>query len=121
MIVNKDLQILQKALDKLKEGFDSFPDSFNQENSGKIEATLLKVAKRMQDNYPYFQPQYAGQMLKPPHAIARLAYMLQCMLIPIIMQWMAVEPALQWRKKLLPRLPGCLDGHNTSVILLAEV
>jgi tyrosine decarboxylase/aspartate 1-decarboxylase len=34
------------------------------------------VAERMQDNYPYFQPQYAGQMLKPPHAVARLAYML---------------------------------------------
>lgn len=76
MLQNKDLQILQKALNKLKEGFDSFPDSFNEENSGKIEETLLKVAKRMQDNYPYFQPQYAGQMMKPPHAIARLAYML---------------------------------------------
>jgi glutamate/tyrosine decarboxylase-like PLP-dependent enzyme len=28
----------------------------------------------MQDNYPYYHPQYAGQMLKPPHAIARIAY-----------------------------------------------
>ena len=61
----QDLQILQKALNKLKEGFDSFPDSFNEENSGKIEETLLKVAERMQDNYPYFQPHYAGQMMKP--------------------------------------------------------
>jgi glutamate/tyrosine decarboxylase-like PLP-dependent enzyme len=73
---NKDLQILQKAMDKLKEGFESFPDSINDENSEKIEEILIKVAERMQDNYPYFQPRYAGQMLKPPHAIARLAYML---------------------------------------------
>ena len=78
----KDLQILQKALDKLKEGFDSFPDSFNKENSAKIEEILMKVAERMQDNYPYFQPQYAGQMLKPPHAIARLAYMLALYINP---------------------------------------
>jgi glutamate/tyrosine decarboxylase-like PLP-dependent enzyme len=28
----------------------------------------------MQDNYPYYHPQYAGQMLKPPHAVARIAY-----------------------------------------------
>jgi glutamate/tyrosine decarboxylase-like PLP-dependent enzyme len=28
----------------------------------------------MHDNYPYFHPQYAGQMLKPPHPIARIAY-----------------------------------------------
>jgi tyrosine decarboxylase / aspartate 1-decarboxylase len=79
---NKDLKILQKALDKLKEGFDSFPDSFIEGNAGKIEETLLKVAERMQDNYPYFQPQYAGQMLKPPHAIARLAYMLAMYINP---------------------------------------
>jgi tyrosine decarboxylase / aspartate 1-decarboxylase len=82
MPVNKDLQILQKALDQLREGFDSFPDSLNEGNSGKIEETLLKVAKRMQDNYPYFQPNYAGQMMKPPHAIARLAYMLALYINP---------------------------------------
>jgi glutamate/tyrosine decarboxylase-like PLP-dependent enzyme len=27
----------------------------------------------MQDNYPYFHPLYAGQMLKPPHPVARAA------------------------------------------------
>lgn len=41
-----------------------------------MRRVLLDVAGRMQDNYPYFHPQYAGQMLKPPHAIARLAYSL---------------------------------------------
>ena len=76
MSTDKDLQILQKALDKVKEGFLSFPDSLDDENSGKVEEILLKVAERMQDNFPYFQPQYAGQMLKPPHAVARIAYML---------------------------------------------
>ncbi|MCC6649522.1 MAG: aspartate aminotransferase family protein, partial [Candidatus Eisenbacteria bacterium] len=28
----------------------------------------------MQDNFPYHHPLYAGQMLKPPHAVAQLAY-----------------------------------------------
>ncbi|NVK28091.1 MAG: aspartate aminotransferase family protein [Flavobacteriia bacterium] len=28
----------------------------------------------MENNYPYASPFYAGQMLKPPHAIARMAY-----------------------------------------------
>ena len=37
---------------------------------------LLEVAERMQDNYPYQHPLYAGQMLKPPHPIARLSYAL---------------------------------------------
>jgi glutamate/tyrosine decarboxylase-like PLP-dependent enzyme len=36
----------------------------------------------MQDNYPYHHPLYAGQMLKPPHPVARLAYMLALWINP---------------------------------------
>jgi glutamate/tyrosine decarboxylase-like PLP-dependent enzyme len=36
----------------------------------------------MQNNYPYFHPLYAGQMLKPPHPIARTAYALTMYLNP---------------------------------------
>jgi len=39
-------------------------------------AVLNEVAVKMQDNYPYGHPLYAGQMLKPPHPIARAAYAL---------------------------------------------
>lgn len=35
---------------------------------------LLEVAERLRDNLPYPSPLYAGQMLKPPAAVARLAY-----------------------------------------------
>ena len=35
---------------------------------------LTAAAERMQDNFPYFHPLYAGQMLKPPHPVARAAY-----------------------------------------------
>jgi tyrosine decarboxylase/aspartate 1-decarboxylase len=79
---NKDLILLEKAIQKLKEGFTSFPDSLNNSDEKRMEDILLEVAKRMQNNFPYFQPQYAGQMLKPPHAIARLAYMLSLYINP---------------------------------------
>jgi tyrosine decarboxylase/aspartate 1-decarboxylase len=39
-----------------------------------MAAVLGEVSDRMADNYPYFHPLYAGQMLKPPHPIARAAY-----------------------------------------------
>ncbi len=74
--VNKDLQLLDTALTMLKTGFDSFPDTLNTENENRIRDTLLEVSEKLHNNYPYFQSNYAGQMLKPPHAIARLAYML---------------------------------------------
>ena len=39
-----------------------------------LEAVLKEVAERLKDNYPYGDPLYAGQMLKPPHDVARRAY-----------------------------------------------
>ena len=75
MYNKQSLAILKKALDKLSEGFSNLP-SFEQEISSEVEAILLQVAEKMQDNFPYHHPLYAGQMLKPPHEIARLAYML---------------------------------------------
>lgn len=81
MYHQQSLPLLQKALDKLSEGFAQLP-AFEPEMPEGIEAILLKVAERMQDNFPYFHPQYAGQMLKPPHEIARLAYMLAMWINP---------------------------------------
>ena len=39
-----------------------------------VDAILQEVAERLKDNYPYGDPLYAGQMLKPPHDVARRAY-----------------------------------------------
>ena len=40
----------------------------------EMQAVLEQAGERMADNYPYFHPLYAGQMLKPPHPVARAAY-----------------------------------------------
>lgn len=76
-----DLQLLEEALRKLEDGFSSFPDTL-PEDTREIAAVLEKTAERLHDNFPYFQHEYAGQMLKPPHAIARLAYMLALYINP---------------------------------------
>jgi len=81
MYSKKSLIILQKALDKLSEGFANLP-FFEQDVPNNTEEILLQVAERMQDNFPYYHPLYAGQMLKPPHEIARLAYMLAMWINP---------------------------------------
>ncbi|MBM3275383.1 MAG: aspartate aminotransferase family protein, partial [Candidatus Sericytochromatia bacterium] len=39
-----------------------------------IQAVLRELGTRLTDNYPFFHPRYAGQMLKPPHPVATLAY-----------------------------------------------
>ena len=40
----------------------------------RFEQVLAELGERLQDNYPFFHPNYAGQMLKPPHEIALAAY-----------------------------------------------
>ena len=47
-----------------------------------MAAVMSQVAERMADNYPYFHPLYAGQMLKPPHPLARAAYALAMAINP---------------------------------------
>jgi len=69
------LAILRTALERLDAGFNQLPDFVAAPTDARgMETILLEAAERMQDNFPYFHPLYAGQMLKPPHPIARLAY-----------------------------------------------
>ncbi len=70
------LSLLREALERMEAGFSQLPDVENQGDFAQMREVLLETADRLQDNYPYFHPFYAGQMLKPPHPVARLAYML---------------------------------------------
>ncbi|HNP35195.1 MAG TPA: aminotransferase class V-fold PLP-dependent enzyme [Woeseiaceae bacterium] len=74
MINPAEIKLLEAALQRLAEGFENLPDFTPQFDSNEVAAILDQAATRMQDNYPYHHPMYAGQMLKPPHAIARIAY-----------------------------------------------
>jgi tyrosine decarboxylase / aspartate 1-decarboxylase len=77
------LQLLKNALKKLDEGFASLPAISNDfAQDPRLAAVMNEVAAKMQDNYPYFHPLYAGQMLKPPHPIARAAYALATWINP---------------------------------------
>ena len=48
----------------------------------RLAEVLEETAHRLGDNYPYFHPLYAGQMLKPPHPVARAAYALAMKINP---------------------------------------
>ncbi|MBW2563203.1 MAG: aspartate aminotransferase family protein [Deltaproteobacteria bacterium] len=78
----KSLSILYEALECLDKGFNDLPDRDIDVDMSGLRAVMLKVADKMHDNYPYHHPLYAGQMLKPPHSIARLAYMLALWINP---------------------------------------
>ncbi|MGB7435343.1 MAG: aminotransferase class I/II-fold pyridoxal phosphate-dependent enzyme [Candidatus Acidiferrum sp.] len=77
MLEKDSLAVLRQALEKLDEGFGALPETSSAApGANRIAEVLTATAERLQDNYPYFHPLYAGQMLKPPHPVARLAYAL---------------------------------------------
>ena len=76
VLEHEGLKILDEALSVLEQGFASMPDFKAAPFPPKGREVLLETARRMQDNYPYPHPLYAGQMLKPPHPLARAAYAL---------------------------------------------
>jgi glutamate/tyrosine decarboxylase-like PLP-dependent enzyme len=78
--------LLADAVVRLSEEFASLPpaDSWwlSTAKTGAMAAVLDETARRLGDNYPYFHPFYAGQMLKPPHPLARAAYALAMAINP---------------------------------------
>lgn len=77
MLEKESLELLRRAAEKLDAGFRSLPltDAAIPADN-RIAEVLAATAERLQDNYPYFHPLYAGQMIKPPHPVAHLAYAL---------------------------------------------
>jgi glutamate/tyrosine decarboxylase-like PLP-dependent enzyme len=68
--------LLSRATEQLEEQFAGLPTFAPEVDKEAIAQVLEAVAERLGDNYPYFHPLYAGQMLKPPHPVARAAYAL---------------------------------------------
>jgi glutamate/tyrosine decarboxylase-like PLP-dependent enzyme len=54
--------------------FDS--DETLRVSAERVQAAFDELLTRLEENYPFFHPTYAGQMLKPPHAVASVAYFL---------------------------------------------
>jgi glutamate/tyrosine decarboxylase-like PLP-dependent enzyme len=83
MLEQGSLRALIEAAKKLDGGFSRLPlVDGGVAGMERLAEVLNATAERLQDNYPYFHPLYAGQMLKPPHPAARLAYALAMWINP---------------------------------------
>jgi len=74
--------LLSRATELLEAEFSSLPPFETAVDPGAMAQVLQATARRLADNYPYFHPLYAGQMLKPPHPVARAAYALAMTINP---------------------------------------
>jgi glutamate/tyrosine decarboxylase-like PLP-dependent enzyme len=51
-------------------------------DESRLSAAFGELFARLEDNYPFFHPRYAGQMLKPPHPAAVTAYLAAMLVNP---------------------------------------
>ncbi len=110
---SESLRILEKAVKSLSGGFQYMdPFTGGTYDLGKMESVLLQVAERMKDNFPYFHPLYAGQMIKPPHPAARLAYMLSLYINPNNHALDGGRASSQMEKEAVAEIAG-MFGWNT--------
>jgi tyrosine decarboxylase / aspartate 1-decarboxylase len=79
-------ELLATATELLEREFGMLPAftpaRSTDRDANALAAVMEETARRLGDNYPYFHPMYAGQMLKPPHPVARAAYALAMTINP---------------------------------------
>src|SRR5215213_398109 len=93
----------------------------------RLAAAWEEYTGRLQDNYPFFHPRYAGQMLKPPHPVAMAGY-LAAMTVNPNNHALDGGPATGAMEKevvadlaAMFRLPGDTLGHLTSSGTIANL
>jgi glutamate/tyrosine decarboxylase-like PLP-dependent enzyme len=71
------------AITELKDSYGVFEVHKSQQAElGRVQEVLAELTERLDNNFPYFHPHYAGQMLKPPHPVAIAAYLATMMINP---------------------------------------
>jgi len=71
------------AIEDWQRGFGPFePDASLRITDQQFAAAFGEFTERLRDNYPFFHPSYAGQMLKPPHPAAVVGYLTAMLVNP---------------------------------------
>jgi glutamate/tyrosine decarboxylase-like PLP-dependent enzyme len=74
--------LLEEAVGGLESWEATWPDAGTPEVAAASSDAIQALVQRLKDNYPFFHPLYAGQMLKPPHPVAWVAYALTALINP---------------------------------------
>lgn len=81
------IPLISKWFDEISIRGEKIPTEYGQVSAMKpdhihLNKLLSEFISKMQGNYPFHNPEYAGQMLKPPHPVAWFAYTLAMSINP---------------------------------------
>jgi glutamate/tyrosine decarboxylase-like PLP-dependent enzyme len=108
-------------------GFAAFqPGPSAQVSDERFAAAFKAFTERLRDNYPYFHPSYAGQMLKPPHPAAVIGYLTAMLINPNNHALDSSRATSQMEKEVIAQLAQMFGfathlGHLTSSGTIANL
>jgi len=71
------------AVEDWQDGFGPYqPDASMQISDERFASVFGEFTQRLRNNYPFFHPSYAGQMLKPAHPAAVVGYLTAMLINP---------------------------------------
>lgn len=111
------LDSLKSAVLKLDNWRDSFGKLNQQpnEHQNEIQPILQQLVDKLSKNYPFHHPSYAGQMLKPPHPIAWLAYTIASTINPNNHALDGGPPTSEMEKEVVAKMANMV-GFNDSYL-----
>jgi len=108
-------------LDRWRQGYGKTDDTGSHTASDEeIREVLRRLTEKLKGNYPFHHPRYAGQMLKPPHPAAWLAYTMAMTINPNNHALDGGPPTSAMEKECISKLAGMVGydepflGHLTS-------
>jgi glutamate/tyrosine decarboxylase-like PLP-dependent enzyme len=102
------------------------PHESLQVSDERVAEVFGEFTGRLRDNYPFFHPSYAGQMLKPPHPAAVAGYLTAMLINPNNHALDGGPATAQMEKEVVARLAGMFGlpahlGHLTTSGTIANL
>ncbi|MFM8926968.1 MAG: pyridoxal phosphate-dependent decarboxylase family protein [Rhodoluna sp.] len=108
------------AIENLKSSYEDFPIHPSlQSDSNQVSQVLQELTDRLENNFPYFHPSYAAQMLKTPHPVAIAAYLATMIINPNNHSIDASPATTQMEREVLKQMAAMFEypeeylGHLT--------
>ena len=115
-------------LDGWRESYgESGTDISDLSSDISIKNIVERLEERLEGNYPFHHPQYAGQMLKPPHPVAWIAYTLAMTINPNNHALDGGPPTSEMEKDVVRKMAEMVGydnnylGHLTSAGTIANL
>ena len=111
--------LLQRALQHVEDWEQSWGAFDRHQSLGvdpdRLDAALDEYLERLEGNYPFHHPRYAGQMLKPPHPVALAAYAAAQRINPNNHALDGGPPTSQMEKEVVADLASMLGLPDTAL------